>query len=126
MPFVYIVGILTQKNAKKQKENGEMKLDNDNKKGIFTYQKSFLSLLRNHPSICRSSCLQGKDSTFVFSYFKTEKFTWLLSITKPLALQISALLKADLVGLTLSSYIVIKDNKIIVDRKEKTQQNNPL
>lgn len=49
-----------------------------------------------------------------------------MSITKPLALQISALLKADLVGLTLSSYIVIKDNKIIVDRKEKTQQNNPL
>lgn len=36
MPFVYIVGILTQKNAKKRKENGEMKLDNDNKKGIFT------------------------------------------------------------------------------------------
>ena len=36
MPFVYIVGILTQKNAKKQKEKNEMKLDNDNKKGIFT------------------------------------------------------------------------------------------
>lgn len=35
MPFVYIVGILTQKNAKK-KEKSEMKLDNDNKKGIFT------------------------------------------------------------------------------------------
>ena len=36
MPFVYIVGILTQKNAKKQNENSEMKFDNDNKKGIFT------------------------------------------------------------------------------------------
>ena len=36
MPFVYIVGILTQKNAKKQKEKNEMTLDNDNKKGIFT------------------------------------------------------------------------------------------
>ena len=32
MPFVYIVGILTQKNAKERKENGEMKLDNENKK----------------------------------------------------------------------------------------------